>query len=644
MTLFRVLLLGLVLLISVISAASIGIYLRASQQFLAQQLAAHGQDTATSLGLSLTPVLSQPDWVLAQSLLDSIFDQGDFTYIRLQSIDGSQRLQRQRPASERQVPAWFDRALPLQAPIMRSDVNGQWRLVATVEVQVSVAASKRLLWHICQQALLAALVIASLALLFGSWLLRRLLRPLQLAEQQANGLRRHRYLRQAHLPRIREMASLVRTMNLMVDNSEAMFKQQCVRMERLRKQTLQDDETGLGNLSRYRQRLEQALKDREHQGGVVVKLHLTGMDKVELKGGIGGEQTLLEKIAALLHELALQLPQGRAYRIGFADFILLFPGVAGHDVAELESNTRQQLSVLLRQAGGERVLMAACDYQLDQTSTELEQRLEQTLSDALGSAAMSVFQYHPSEQPPLLLAAQGELLNKLLTTPPRLLAQPVQDRNGQVLHQELLTRFSDGKRWYNPAPVMAMVARQQCFKQFDLWVLTALLERLKLRQHRYPVSCNLTAESVLDPLLSGQLQRRLRHHWSQLALEIPERALLIDAELTQRFISTMSQAGARLWLDHTTPSGMVLMAQPGLEGIKLDPGYTRALLTDSGSSDLIEMMIAAAHSRGIKVVAQQVEEPELAQKLWQLGIDGVQGFGVGELRPFSAADGPVALK
>ncbi|QIZ77975.1 EAL domain-containing protein [Ferrimonas lipolytica] len=634
MSLFRVLLLGLLLLVGAISVTSASLYLRGSQQFLSQQLAVYSQDTATSLGLSLAPVLRQHDWVLAESMLDSIFDQGDYALIRLTSLDGAQELLRQRTTGAVAADGWFERLLPLRAPVVSSQINSQWQLVATVEVQASAASSQQLLWQTGRQALLVTLFIAIIAIVVASWLLTRVLKPLALAEQQANGLRRHHYIRQEQIPSIREMASLVRTMNLMVDNSEAMVKQQVVRMERLRRQTLVDDDTGLGNLSRYQQRVGQALKDREHQGGTLLKLHLTGIDRIELQHGSGSSKTLLQQVAATLTKFALQLPLGRLYRTGFAEFTLLFPGLQLSQLSAEEMALRGELSSLVHQAGADRVLLAACEYHLNDQPNEVEQQLELLLSEAIALPDSSVFKGSASATEEVPLAQQQQLLQRLLNTAPSLLVQSVENANNHVLHREILTRFNDGEQHYNPGPVMAMAARQQSYRQLDLLVLNTLKSELG-NGVEGSLSCNLTAESVLDPQLPAMLQRILDGYWQQLLLEIPERALLLDADATVRFIERMALLGARIWLDHTTPAGMVLMSQHGLEGIKLDPGYTRALLTDGSHSDLIEMMIAAAHSRGISVVAQQVEEPELANALWQLGIDGVQGFAVAKPVPLN---------
>ncbi len=631
MSLFRVLWLGLVALVGTLTLASISLSLYANKHFLESQLLAHSQDAATALGLSLAPVLADGDWTRAESMIDTIFDQGEFAQIRLTSIQGNRRIERSRPIPHQHTPAWFQHLLPVSSPLMSTEINGNWRLVARLEIAAGATQASQILWRLCWQMLLLAFVTTLVAIGLGTMLLNRLLRSLYFTELQAKGIRRQRYLHQPKLPRIRELRSLVEAMNLMVESAEAQFKQQQIRLERMRQQTQIDQETGLGNLHRYRQRLLLAVRDKEYDHGALLKLHLTGLDQVELQQGLGGEQGLLSKIARLLTELALQLPLGRSYRVGFADFILIYPGANKTDLEAIETPVRHRLSALLRQNGGGRVLFAGCDYHQHDHIDALELQLEQALSRILNQNQSHCFEYISNALPSIPLSEQAQLLQNILQHEPKLLAQPVIGPEQQILHHELLSRFYDGQQWHAPITVMAIVMRQQCHKAFDLLVVKAAIKQLP--HATTPLSINLTAESVMDPTFARELTRLAQSHWPQLLLEIPERALMLNPSLTERFIANLSAQGAHLWLDHTTAAGLTLMSQTGLEGIKLAPEYTQALLLDDDGEAILELMINVAHHCRITVVAQQVSEPEQAERLYQLGVDAVQGFAISAPKP-----------
>ncbi|WP_169628079.1 EAL domain-containing protein [Ferrimonas senticii] len=628
MTLFKLLFWGFLALMVVQSSVQLTLSFNGSQHLLKAQLQQQAQQRAALLYQALQPALQARDYQAIQAELQRQVEQQRFHHLGLRLPQ--HRLEATASEPRQSLPRWFQ--LMVAFDFSKTEQSFPQ---ATLVWQPSTDAAAAFLWRQTLQWLLAQFLLVVAGMLLWLLLLKGVLRPLQLAERQAKGLHRHRYLRQRHVPYIREVASLVRAMNQMVDNSEAQFKQQLARLERLRKRTLHDEVTGLGNHRLYLQQLEQALNDREYQTGVVLRLHLTGLDQVVLRAGVGAEQGLLQKIAEQLQQWALQLPYGKAYRVATAEFALLFAGVTSADVAALEQPVRQRLSVLLRQAGGQRLLLAGCDYRHQQPLQQLQQRLEQAFSEALACTGVSVFQLLSPASTAAELASQPQQLQRILATPPKLLLQAAQRSDGSVLHHELLARFSDGQRWFNPAPVLALVMRQQCQQQLDLWVL----EQVLARQSQWPsrLSCNLTAESVLDPLMAGRLQRLLAPHWRRLQLEIPERALQLDLDGCQRFIDKLSSHGAQLWLDNVTPVSMALLNRHGLAGIKLDPSYTKMLIQAHDHDDLLELMVATAHSRGMQVIAQQVEQPQLAQRLWQLGVDGVQGFAVAT--PEAFADG-----
>ncbi|MBY6187328.1 EAL domain-containing protein [Marinobacter hydrocarbonoclasticus] len=639
MTLFRVLLIALVVLVSSLTASSLWLYLRTTQSYLSDQLAVHASDTATSLGLSLTPVLGDQDWVLAGSMVDAIYDSGEYSLLKVEELAGDRRIERESVAFGEETPGWFRRAFPLEAPVMETEVAGGWTTIATLRVQASPARAQDHLWRLTERSLWIAIALAMVAIGVGAMLLRRVLEPLEAARRQADGIRKRRYLRQPELPRIRELRSLVLAMNQMVTTSEALFKEQCQRIDRLRQQTLLDADTGLGNLTRARKRLCQLLRDRELDGGMVARLHLVGLEKVELASGVACEQTLMQQLADILNEWALKQPNARTYRIGFADFMLLLPGGTPADLAQGEGELRQRVLVALRQWGGQRVLLVARHYQLDEPQGPLEAALESQLSEALGRSEDSLYLLGKGTTAEVAsLQQQEQQLSRLLACSPRLLAQPALRQDGEALFKEVLARFHDGERWVAPGPVMVMVARQQRHQALDRLILHTLMQRPAWEGM---LSVNLTVESVLDPLFLPELRRQLQSRLGTVALELPERAYLVEPEMTGQFIHVMAELGVPVWLDHTSPSGLPLLMQPGLTGIKLDAAYTRHVLEEGG--DLIEMMVAAAHARGVWVVAEQVESRELAERLWQLGVDGVQGFALLAPRPLGPEDGPAPV-
>ena len=61
-----------------------------TRNYISQQLASHAQDTATSLGLSLTPYMNNTnDTAIVETMINAIFDRGYYRNIELIASDGT---------------------------------------------------------------------------------------------------------------------------------------------------------------------------------------------------------------------------------------------------------------------------------------------------------------------------------------------------------------------------------------------------------------------------------------------------------------------------------------------------------------------------------------------------------------------------
>ena len=66
----------------------------------------------------------------------------------------------------------------------------------------------------------------------------------------------------------------------------------------------------------------------------------------------------------------------------------------------------------------------------------------------------------------------------------------------------------------------------------------------------------------------------------------------------------------------------------GLHYIKLDATLSHDVLLNPAQQSLVRGMVSLAHSLGIRVIAQGVQDNETSEQLFRLGIDGVTVPGV----------------
>lgn len=134
--------------------------------------------------------------------------------------------------------------VPIPAEPGTALVNDGWKQAGTVLVQAHNRFAYQSLWR-GMLTLLAWIVLAGVVTgLLATVFINRLRRPLDQMVNQAQAITERRFITVAE-PRILELRSAVRAMNLMVERVKAMFNEQAERIRQLHDETNRDDLTGL---------------------------------------------------------------------------------------------------------------------------------------------------------------------------------------------------------------------------------------------------------------------------------------------------------------------------------------------------------------------------------------------------------------
>ena len=126
MTLYLQLILIIVALFAACFLISVTISTSNLRNFLGEQLESHAQDTATSLGLSLSPYMQSNDLPVMNSMVDAIFDHGYYKTIRVITVNGDTLIERSNPVTSKGVPSWFIDYIDLQLPAAEAMVMSGW--------------------------------------------------------------------------------------------------------------------------------------------------------------------------------------------------------------------------------------------------------------------------------------------------------------------------------------------------------------------------------------------------------------------------------------------------------------------------------------------------------------------------------------
>ena len=151
------------------------------------------------------------------------------------------------------------------------------------------------------------------------------------------------------------------------------------------------------------------------------------------------------------------------------------------------------------------------------------------------------------------------------------------------------------------------------------------------RAGRVGVAVNVSADTVLDPSFVTELAAILTSvdvDPGLLTLELTEGVVVHDAELAVVRMQELRALGIRLSVDDfgTGYSSLTYLKGLPVDEVKIDKGFVDGLATDPADRAVVRAVVDIAHTLGLKVVAEGVEQEDQLSILRALGVDEVQGY------------------
>lgn len=122
-----------------------------------------------------------------------------------------------------------------------------------------------------------------------------------------------------------------------------------------------------------------------------------------------------------------------------------------------------------------------------------------------------------------------------------------------------------------------------------------------------------------------------------LDVEITESMLMADISRSIEVLQSLRELGCKISIDDfgTGYSSLNYLSRLPADTLKIDQSFTSALVTSADALSMVTNIIGLAHSLGLSVVAEGVEEEEQANLLRLLRCDELQGYLLGMPVPAS---------
>jgi len=294
----------------------------------------HAQDTATSLGLSLSPYMMDDKDPVLETMMKAIFDRGYYKEIKLVSSMGEDLVVLRNDKVSDSVPEWFIRHVAMQAAVAESEISSGWRISGTVSVSINSGYAYFKLYEQVKSSFYYSLAtfLASLIVLF--LVLRVTLSSLKRIGGMAETISQGNFDIIEQLPWTTEVRKVALSMNVMSRKLEGVIQSLNKKLERIGQKLQLDDLTGLSKKSSFEMDMKEVLASHEDAFVFMIKIDaLTALVK-EL-----GNETIdqfIKDFASILKQLSKQegLSGVTTYRFFGSEFVLL---IRGADIEQAET-------------------------------------------------------------------------------------------------------------------------------------------------------------------------------------------------------------------------------------------------------------------------------------------------------------------
>jgi EAL domain-containing protein (putative c-di-GMP-specific phosphodiesterase class I) len=244
------------------------------------------------------------------------------------------------------------------------------------------------------------------------------------------------------------------------------------------------------------------------------------------------------------------------------------------------------------------------------------------------------------------MALMSELRGAIERDELMLFCQPkLRVQSGEVCGAEALVRWQHPRLGVvSPGDFIALAEHTGLITPLTYWMLDAALRQLYAWSQAgevQPLSINLSARDLHDPKLLERVEGALATWGADpawLAFELTESALMLDPVAALETLGRLKRLDLQLAIDDygTGYSSLSYLRQLPVDTLKIDQSFVRNLQRDQGCEAIVHSTIELAHSLGLSVIAEGVEDAATLSRLQDLACDMAQGYCIS--RPLPAAE------
>ncbi|MEC8081828.1 MAG: EAL domain-containing protein [Pseudomonadota bacterium] len=648
MTLFRQLLLTIVLLLSLMLMVVMAINFQTTKNYLIDQLRSTTQDSATTLSMQISDFMALEDYTSVESTVNAVFDSGYFSQVRVHAYANDENITRSNTTVISGVPQGFIDFIDFEVPTASAVISNGWNELGQVYVTGSAGYGYYQLWLATRDLLISFFAIGTVSVLLGGLMLRWLFRPLAEVEKQAEAIQQRRFIQMETLPKTRELKSVVESMNRMAAKLEREFAAEAQTAQWLQAKAFKDPVSGLGNRNFFESQASAHFADTDRTFDGLMLINLIDLAKINNEMGYEAADNFIKSSAEILDKHLSNFPNATLARLNGADFVALVPNIETDRLKALVDAVMSDLHDLV----GARISYSdavanigavVIDASVDRSNAMAQADAALRSAKQAGPNKFSVFDSETGQQMAIGRMAWKEMLEHAIAHKSFALRRQAvassNDRN-KLLQQEIYASLEFENKQYHAGYFIGLAEQFDLGEQVDQVIIQRVIEAIQGTSITGPFVVNLSASAYAKMSFVSWLDKTLQDLpdmvKSNLAFEVSEQSVLGTEDHAFLLAQTLKTHRVKFGIDNVGKQFSAFQYLQNLmpDYVKVDPSYTKLAVGKESESFFMHTLCKMFNSLNIDVIATGVETDKQVEILTKFDISGVQGYGIGRPVPF----------
>lgn len=631
MTLSKQLLILISTLFLMIFTVNFVISVNNMKSYLQIESQVHAQDTATSLGLSLSPHIENESDPILKTMMSAIFDMGYYKELKLVNVSNNPLVTLTNDRVFEEIPNWFIELLPMKTATAESEINSGWSLGGVIYVTINPGYAYLKLYQQAKSAFwysLAAFVLSIALLIF---ILRLTLLPLKKINQLAITIADGHFKTIDKLPWTTDVKNVAISMNTMSRKLGIIMKNLNVKLEMLGKKLQIDELTGLNKKSSFDTDMKQLSLENSEVFLFLIKIDsLSSLVKEQASETI---DIFLQDCASTIKQTVEDFIKNDAsvYHFFGGEFAVLARKINSKQAEQLAKLLSDSFAELGKKFENQDIVHigVAVFNPLNSTATILAAANEAFEQSKL--IGPNSFYIRPGDDQSKDMAEWKSMVFDIIDQDKYRLSFIGQIENfktGQVMMEEAFIEAHDAQG--NAIPIGTFVSIAEKFEKIidlDKGVIEKVVRHIKMQQTHHAIAVNISTRTVKNSDFRLWLTRQLQRHQSisnQIVFSFSAYAVAKEFNVYKEFIKFIHDNGARVILKRfDTHSMSVEMAK------NLNPDYIRlgrelcnGISTGSGKQAFAETIKDVGDLLDICILAENIVSESDYSVIKEIGLTG----------------------